>query len=265
MAGSGLQETLELIYAPNAVVHMMSGKAIARAIRGHFLVDAALNALLVNDTLNFPLSVESQDDSDGDMSQVTPEEQGMVESLNELKQVGSMLQKVMEGDIETQEVCCSKNINAINEKLEARKCSLESCRTAALLFEYMKMQDIVRCFIKVERTGNWKLHLQALYEMLPYFAAAGHNLYTKSAHIYLQQMQELHLPNPEVNASFTHGFHVIRRSDRFWAGLPTDLAIEQVLMRSIKATGGRSYARKRNVRDTTISLAYVDALMRRNQ
>ena len=184
MAGSGLQETLELIYAPNAVVHMMSGKAIARAIRGHFLVDAALNALLVNDTLNFPLSVESRDDSDGDMSQVTPEEQGMVESLNELKQVGSMLQKVMEGDIETQEVCCSKNINAINEKLEARKRSLESCRTAALLFEYMKMQDIVRCFIKVERTGNWKLHLQALYEMLPFFAAAGHIIYTQSQPTY---------------------------------------------------------------------------------
>ena len=32
-----------------------------------------------------------------------------------------------------------------------------------------------------ERTGNWSLHLQAVYDMLPYFAAAGHNLYAKSA------------------------------------------------------------------------------------
>ena len=34
------------------------------------------------------------------------------------------------------------------------------------------------------------------------------------------------------------GYHVVRRSDRFWAGLSTDLIIEQVLMRSIKTHGG---------------------------
>ena len=46
MAGSGLQELLELVYAQNAVGHMLSGKAISRAVRGHLLVDSALNALL---------------------------------------------------------------------------------------------------------------------------------------------------------------------------------------------------------------------------
>jgi hypothetical protein len=32
--------------------------------------------------------------------------------------------------------------------------------------------------------------------------------------------------------------HVIIRSDRFWTGLPTDLVIEQDLMRCLKTTGG---------------------------
>ena len=41
-------DVLELVYAKNAVGHMLSGKAIARAMRGHFLLDAALNALLVS-------------------------------------------------------------------------------------------------------------------------------------------------------------------------------------------------------------------------
>ena len=50
MVGSGLQDVLELVYAKNAVGHILSGKAIARAIRGHFLDDAALNALLMCDT-----------------------------------------------------------------------------------------------------------------------------------------------------------------------------------------------------------------------
>ena len=35
--------SIELVYANNAVCHMISGKAVARAIRGHLLVDAAFN------------------------------------------------------------------------------------------------------------------------------------------------------------------------------------------------------------------------------
>ena len=35
-----------------------------------------------------------------------------------------------------------------------------------------------------------------------------------------------------------NGFHVIRRSNHFWAGLSSDLVIEQTLMRSLKSTGG---------------------------
>ena len=34
-------------YAPNAVNHMMRGKAVSRAFRGHMLVDSALHALIM--------------------------------------------------------------------------------------------------------------------------------------------------------------------------------------------------------------------------
>jgi hypothetical protein len=34
MNNTGLSELLESVYAPAAVVHMLSGKAISRAIRG---------------------------------------------------------------------------------------------------------------------------------------------------------------------------------------------------------------------------------------
>lgn len=57
MAASGLQEMMELIYASNAVVHMLTGKAVARAIRGHLLVDAALNALIAASTFDVPIPV----------------------------------------------------------------------------------------------------------------------------------------------------------------------------------------------------------------
>ena len=48
MHDSGLKETLETIYAPNAVIHMLNGKAVSRAVRGHFIVDPALNVLVLS-------------------------------------------------------------------------------------------------------------------------------------------------------------------------------------------------------------------------
>ena len=51
MSGSGIGELLELVYATNSVGHMMSGKAFAQAIRGHFLVDSRLNNILTDKIL----------------------------------------------------------------------------------------------------------------------------------------------------------------------------------------------------------------------
>ena len=45
-AGSGLQRLLEVVFAQNSVTYMLTGKAIARAVRGDFLADAVLNAEL---------------------------------------------------------------------------------------------------------------------------------------------------------------------------------------------------------------------------
>ncbi|VDI27019.1 Hypothetical predicted protein [Mytilus galloprovincialis] len=56
-------------------------------------------------------------------------------------------------------------------------------------------------------------------------------------------MLNLKTAHPDVYTHFMCGHHVIRRSDRLWAGLSTDLIIEQVLMRSIKSTGGLTRGR----------------------
>ena len=69
--------------------------------------------------------------------------------------------------------------------------------------------------------------------MLPYYAASGYNVYAKSAYLYLQMMRELVNSHPEVHKQLLEGMHVIRRSDHYWAGLSSDLVIEQVFMRSI--------------------------------
>ena len=62
VSGSGIEELLELVYATNSFGHMMSGKAFARAVRGHFLVDSCLNNILINRIVkdgNNPESLEN--------------------------------------------------------------------------------------------------------------------------------------------------------------------------------------------------------------
>ena len=81
-----------------------------------------------------------------------------------------------------------------------------------------------------------KRRLGSTFTMHRSHAASGHNLYTKCARIYLQEMKKLQKDEFLVCTAFKNGFHVIRRSDHFWAGWVLDLVIESVLMKSLKAT-----------------------------
>ena len=102
------------------------------------------------------------------------------------------------------------------------------------------MVEMARKLIKADRTGSWLMHLQAVSNCLPVFAAAGHFNYLRSAHYYLQQMSDLET-HPDVHQKFLDGFHVVHRSNQCWAGLSSDLIIEQTLMRSLKSNGGLTH------------------------
>ena len=279
MENSGLEELLGTVYAPNSVSHMLSGKAAARAIRGHFLIDDALNAILVKDVIlsseqrereeasdvslineNTSESVESCKETDkfevkesetenSEISAVTIETEkqnkqiSTDEKISDAKLISELFDKVLSKEISPEAIHGDQTLQKLLQEITLKKASLRDSRTACLWFQYMDMIDILRQFIKAERTGNWGLHLKAMKDMLPFFAAAGHNLYMKSGYIYLQQMTELQETNPEVYQHFTMGNHVIRRTEKFWAGLSTNLVIEQVLMRSIKSVGGMTRGR----------------------
>jgi len=55
MAGSGLKEMLAQVYAEGSVDKMLSGKAVARAVRGHLLIDSALNIITTSEALHLPI------------------------------------------------------------------------------------------------------------------------------------------------------------------------------------------------------------------
>ena len=57
IAETGLAQVLEVVYAENAVKHILSGKAISRAIRGHLMVHAALSTMLTANAYNLTLQL----------------------------------------------------------------------------------------------------------------------------------------------------------------------------------------------------------------
>ena len=240
MAGSGLQELFELIYAPNAVVHMLAGKAIAHAVRAHLTVESALNALLLSDTMNINIFSTSEDEAESSLEVVATD---LCSRNSDLQEAFVLYENLMTNSLSVHEICQKEVIQKLKEGLKRMVCSLESSKTASLWLQYLEMIDILRNFIRAQRTGKWELYLQSLSDMLPYLAASGHNHYTKCVWIYLQQMSKLEDDNPTLYRHFILGLHVVRRSDRLWAGLPTDLVIEQALMRTLKTTGGLTRGR----------------------
>ena len=58
MDGTGLREMLDLIYAENTTPHLLSEKAISRAIRGHVLIESALHVILNHEQLSFENDIE---------------------------------------------------------------------------------------------------------------------------------------------------------------------------------------------------------------
>ena len=106
MAASGLQELLELIYASNTVVHILTGKAIARAVRAHLIIDAALNALMLTSTYNVPL-LERSDDSgseDVDTNEVIEPATSSHENLD-LDEAAVLYEKLMQNTMSADQVC----------------------------------------------------------------------------------------------------------------------------------------------------------------
>ena len=217
MEGSGLERLLEAVYAKNTVPHIMSGKAVSRAVRAHLLVESALTCVLLE-------KCTSWKDNENALHLV----------FNNLKQ----------GKLSIDEVNNDVDVIKLQIEFETGKVDIsKQSRTAKLWIQYLDYIATLKMYIKAERIGNWAMHLESTRKMLNLFAGTGHVNYAKSARLYLQIMFNLQDDHPWLFEQFCNGFHSIRRTDRFWAGLWSDLVIEQFMMRSIKNRGGLTRGR----------------------
>ena len=216
MDGTGLKEIMETVYGENAFVHMMSGKAVQRAFRGHLLVDQCFTRQIV--------------------AKIIEDEPGFQDQVEELKRLYILMETgkcALDSFLESN--CIDRIPNSLTEKKDELA---RTSKTSKLWINYQHMLVIARALVLGDRMGSWEMHLSAVSAYLPIFAVAGHPNYMKSARLYLQKMLALKDDNPEVHQKFPSGFHVIRRSSQCCAGLGFDLVIEQTLMRSLKRQGG---------------------------
>ena len=166
----------------NTVTHILSGKALARAVRGHLLVDSALNAMAAAETFNMwpleatktcgpadpesderlteddPLSASSLSVSEvmdvsswsgsGEMDVDSGEESASATLDKDLAAAVELYDKVVSGELSVQDLCSSRCLDKIQEKLEAQKIQMAAKRTSKLWLQYMEMVDILRLFIK---------------------------------------------------------------------------------------------------------------------
>ena len=109
----------------------------------------------------------------------------------DLLQIADLLDKSISGKISEEDAGREEVFRKLIEKINSCKENLGSSRTAKLWVQYIEMVEILCKSIKAEQTGNFSLHLQAINDMLPFFAASGHSLYAKSSYIYLQTMSSL--------------------------------------------------------------------------
>ena len=207
MQSSGLKQLLTLVYPENTIRHIFSGKAVYRAMRGYFLVDAALNIFILK---NYLFKDEQE------ASYFLNIFDNTFENYDEKKAIN---------DEKMSDICC---------KFKEVKEKLKEYPTGELWVQFMDLVDNVKASHRAQRTGDFKMYFKSLQNKQPYFPASGHNNYGKSVPIFIQDMLSLENTNPEAWKCYNDGFFFVRRSDRFWAALSPDLVIEQVLMALLK-------------------------------
>ena len=224
MAGSGLKEVLCLVYAANSVDKILAGHAYSRAVRGHLLVQAVLARIVLEE------------------ASVSEEEKKEIISI--LSNMEDLTVQKVEGD-----AWLASILNKFKNELDRVK---ENGPTAALWVQYFNMVSLMKKFIDSERRGDWNGHLACVQNMIPFFHASGHFQYAKCAHVYVQDMLALKTSHPHVFKDFADkGYFTINRTASRWAGVWSDMTIEQTLMRSIKSSGGLT--RGRGITDSVLA------------
>ena len=131
-----MEDAIEQIYAKNTVPHIISGKAISRAIRAHFLVESALVSKLMTPLVGPGVDKVSVEELKADLDLI------MTGFDEKQSRVPIDLEKY-------------PSIAELLNRFEESKDDLsQTSRTAKFWIQYVDYIGIVKNFIRAERTGD---------------------------------------------------------------------------------------------------------------
>ncbi len=132
---------------------MVSGRAVNRVVRGHLLIDAALNTILIADSYNvhvpckiIVVNTEGLNAGEECEEDIKPEE---CMKNTDLEKARELYYSLFSGIASVDEACLSDILNQMQNNLQMKKESQLS-HTAFLWLQYMTMIDISRMFLKAK-------------------------------------------------------------------------------------------------------------------
>ena len=137
MRGYGIDEALIQIFGPNAIVHILSGKAIARALLVLYVLDACLSTNLLELIISACMVHCEKSDDDDDVINDTLQSSLTTKDVQALQK---LLSDVFNSDAETlrDDIVSSETLGLLNKCIDELKIALSSqSRTAKLLLNYI--------------------------------------------------------------------------------------------------------------------------------
>ena len=127
--------------------------------------------------------------------------------------------------------------------------------TAKYWSMFIDMVQVLKRYIRAERSGNWKEHLVEVQNMIPFLVSARHVKYANCLPEYLHDMQQLEETHPEVYLHFSNGNFPVYQSQSSFCGTWTDLTLEQTYNKEGKTSLFKGISQNESAREKYIKAA----------
>ena len=91
----------------------------------------------------------------------------------------------------------------------------------------LQLELLLLVFIRSLRQANFKLYIDTLHKMLPWFFALNHTNYARWLPVHLRDMSALQQTAPGVFLQFEKGLFTVHKSPRRFSAIAIDQAHEQ--------------------------------------
>ncbi|KAK3746863.1 hypothetical protein QZH41_000037 [Actinostola sp. cb2023] len=219
---SGIEDVLieSGLYGSNSTMALLKGKSYNRGVRAHKLLMEALLRL----------------QWEAFCSWVTEEERANSDQLNAI--INTYKSASSSGERTDAYLMLCNTTNHVHTLLTQFK-QAASSKVFKFWDSYIDLVLLLLKFIRAEREGDWRLHLEATTEMIPHFFAMDRMNYSRWLPVYIMDMYQLEETDPDLHHEFISGNHTVSRSssqpfNQVW----TDMALAQSINRDSKTKGG---------------------------